>query len=185
MDFETEPWPSISQQAKGAHSCAAMHNPAAAQGSGMRLLRGPASSLSALPHTMCLIAAPPLLLPGPLPGPARKPPLLSVHDAMARFNLGWPGQQAKGLAWPTSPLSQRLSRGSPGADIVLRLLTLDPAARATTEELLRHPWMAASGAAPESPLGSVVITRMRRFAGMNKLKKVGGQGSGWTGGPAG
>lgn len=58
------------------------------------------------------------------------------------------------------------------ADIVQRLLTRDPSVRPTAEELLCHPWLAKHGVAPEKPLDSLVITRMRRFAAMNKLKKV-------------
>lgn len=57
-------------------------------------------------------------------------------------------------------------------DIVLRLLTKDPTARANTEELLRHPWLVKHGVASDKPLDSLVIERMKKFAGMTKLKKA-------------
>lgn len=55
---------------------------------------------------------------------------------------------------------------------MLRLLTKDPTARANTEELLRHPWLVKHGVASDKPLDSLVIERMKKFAGMTKLKKV-------------
>lgn len=36
----------------------------------------------------------------------------------------------------------------------------------------QHEWLKAQGAAPDTPLDNVVISRMRRFAAMNKLKKA-------------
>jgi hypothetical protein len=58
------------------------------------------------------------------------------------------------------------------ADLVLRLLTKDPTKRATTDQLLMHPWLVKHGVASEKPLDPLVITRMKTFARMNRLKKV-------------
>jgi calcium-dependent protein kinase len=82
-------------------------------------------------------------------------------------------------------------------DLVTSMLDLNPAARPTTDQMLKHPWLQEHGVAPgmsnvnctASPaqsymlltlcllaadklLDSVVIRRMKDFAGMNKLRKV-------------
>ncbi|KAK9810447.1 hypothetical protein WJX72_010861 [[Myrmecia] bisecta] len=57
-------------------------------------------------------------------------------------------------------------------DCVRKLLTRDPAKRPTAHDILQHPWLQQQGAAPDRPLDSVVITRMRKFAAMGKLKKA-------------
>ena len=59
------------------------------------------------------------------------------------------------------------------ADLVLRMLTKDPAARTKTDQMLKHPWLVRHGVASEKPLPPLVITRMKKFAGLNRLKKVG------------
>ena len=63
-------------------------------------------------------------------------------------------------------------------DLVTRILTPDPEYRPTAEALLQHPWLREHGVAPDRPLDSVVIQRMKNFARMTKLKKVGC----WVGG---
>ena len=52
---------------------------------------------------------------------------------------------------------------------VLRLQ--DPHARFTADQILHHPWMRENGTASDQPLDNVILSRMRAFAGMNKLKK--------------
>ena len=47
----------------------------------------------------------------------------------------------------------------------------DPKKRATADAILQHSWMRENGTASERPLDNVILTRMRGFAGMNKLKK--------------
>ncbi len=47
----------------------------------------------------------------------------------------------------------------------------DPRKRATADAILQHSWMRENGTASERPLDNVILTRMRGFAGMNKLKK--------------
>jgi calcium-dependent protein kinase len=56
-------------------------------------------------------------------------------------------------------------------DCVRRMLTQDPKARATADAVLQHEWMRENGTARDTPLDNVVLTRLRGFAGMNKLKK--------------
>lgn len=47
----------------------------------------------------------------------------------------------------------------------------DPKKRATADEILRHSWMKENGTASDKPLDNVILTRMRGFMNMNKLKK--------------
>lgn len=56
--------------------------------------------------------------------------------------------------------------------MVTGLLQQDPAKRLTTQQLLTHEWFKKMNVATETPLDNVVLTRMRQFAQMNKLKKM-------------
>lgn len=47
----------------------------------------------------------------------------------------------------------------------------DPRKRATADTILQHNWMRENGTASDKPLDNVILSRMRHFAGMNKLKK--------------
>jgi calcium-dependent protein kinase len=44
--------------------------------------------------------------------------------------------------------------------------------RATCADILRHPWLKQEGHGMDKPLDNVVLTRMKNFAAMNKLKKT-------------
>lgn len=35
-----------------------------------------------------------------------------------------------------------------------------------------HPWVQVDGAAPDMPLDSAVLSRLKQFSAMNKLKKI-------------
>ena len=35
-----------------------------------------------------------------------------------------------------------------------------------------HPWIQEDGLAPDKPLDSAVLTRLKQFSAMNKLKKM-------------
>lgn len=37
---------------------------------------------------------------------------------------------------------------------------------------LEHPWVQVDGVAPDKPLDSAVLSRMKQFTAMNKLKKM-------------
>ena len=37
---------------------------------------------------------------------------------------------------------------------------------------LQHPWLKQQGAAPDKPIDNIVISRMRKFAAMNKMKQA-------------
>ena len=50
-------------------------------------------------------------------------------------------------------------------------LTHLPSPTKKKKQILRHEWMKENGTASSEPIDNVVLTRMRGFAGMNKLRK--------------
>ncbi|XP_043723908.1 calcium-dependent protein kinase 20-like [Telopea speciosissima] len=57
-------------------------------------------------------------------------------------------------------------------DLVRKMLVRDPKKRLTAHEVLCHPWVQVDGVAPDMPLDSAVLTRLKQFSAMNKLKKM-------------
>ncbi|CAD6226687.1 unnamed protein product [Miscanthus lutarioriparius] len=57
-------------------------------------------------------------------------------------------------------------------DLVRKMLNRDPRKRLTAHEALCHPWVCIDGVAPDKPLDSAVLTRLKQFSAMNKLKKM-------------
>ncbi|GMJ09494.1 calmodulin-domain protein kinase cdpk isoform 2 [Hibiscus trionum] len=57
-------------------------------------------------------------------------------------------------------------------DLVKKMLVRDVKKRITAHEVLRHPWVQVDGVAPDKPLDSVVLSRLKQFSAMNKLKKM-------------
>ncbi|KAK8590250.1 hypothetical protein V6N13_089011 [Hibiscus sabdariffa] len=57
-------------------------------------------------------------------------------------------------------------------DLVRRMLVKDPKKRLTVYEVLCHPWVQEDGIAPDKPLDSAVLSRLKQFSAMNKLKKI-------------
>ncbi|KAL0398764.1 UNVERIFIED_CONTAM: Calcium-dependent protein kinase [Sesamum radiatum] len=55
-------------------------------------------------------------------------------------------------------------------DLVRKMLTKDPKRRITSAEVLEHPWI--KGQASDKPIDSAVLSRMKQFRAMNKLKKL-------------
>ena len=56
-------------------------------------------------------------------------------------------------------------------ECVRSLLNRDPARRPTAKQILHCSWLQQQHL-PDKPIDSVVITRMRHFAAMNKFKKA-------------
>ncbi|KAK6932309.1 EF-hand domain [Dillenia turbinata] len=63
------------------------------------------------------------------------------------------------------------SISSSAKDLVRRMLTQDPKKRITAAQVLEHPWI-KNGEAPDRPMDSAVLSRMKQFRAMNKLKKL-------------
>ncbi|XP_040991547.1 calcium-dependent protein kinase 1-like [Juglans microcarpa x Juglans regia] len=57
-------------------------------------------------------------------------------------------------------------------DLVTKMLVRDPRRRLTAHEVLCHPWVQVDGVAPDKPLDSAVLSRLKQFSAMNKLKKM-------------
>ncbi|KAH6834105.1 calcium-dependent protein kinase 2 [Perilla frutescens var. hirtella] len=57
-------------------------------------------------------------------------------------------------------------------DLVRKMLERDPKQRISAHEVLCHPWIVDDTVAPDKPLGSAVLLRLKQFSAMNKLKKM-------------
>ncbi|KAJ4868539.1 Calcium-dependent protein kinase 5 [Raphanus sativus] len=57
-------------------------------------------------------------------------------------------------------------------DLIRRMVSSKPAERLTAHEVLRHPWICENGVAPDRPLDPAVLSRIKQFSAMNKLKKM-------------
>lgn len=57
-------------------------------------------------------------------------------------------------------------------DLVRKMLVRDPKKRLTAHEVLCHPWVQVDGVAPDKPLDSAVLSRLKQFSAMDKLKKM-------------
>ncbi|KMT11597.1 hypothetical protein BVRB_5g109120 [Beta vulgaris subsp. vulgaris] len=66
--------------------------------------------------------------------------------------------------WPS------ISNGA--KDLVKKMLVRDPKKRLTAHQVLCHPWVQVDGEAPDRPLDSAVLSRLKQFSAMNKLKKI-------------
>ncbi|CAL1375203.1 unnamed protein product [Linum trigynum] len=64
------------------------------------------------------------------------------------------------------------SISSSGKDLVKKMLRADPKERLSAVEVLNHPWMREDGDASDKPIDIAVLSRMKQFRAMNKLKKV-------------
>ncbi|KAJ6330605.1 hypothetical protein OIU76_009241 [Salix suchowensis] len=57
-------------------------------------------------------------------------------------------------------------------DLVRKMLVREPKRRLTAQEVLCHPWVQMEGVAPDRPLDPAVLSRLKQFSAMNKLKKI-------------
>ncbi|TKY60684.1 Calcium-dependent protein kinase 3 [Spatholobus suberectus] len=82
-----------------------------------------------------------------------------IFDAILRGHIDFASDP-----WP--------SVSSSAKDLVKKMLRPDPKDRLSAVEVLNHPWMRVDGDASDKPLDIAVLTRMKQFRAMNKLKKV-------------
>ncbi|XP_065852385.1 calcium-dependent protein kinase 26 [Euphorbia lathyris] len=59
-----------------------------------------------------------------------------------------------------------------GKDLIRRMLCSRPAERLTAHQVLCHPWICENGVAPDRALDTAVLSRLKQFSAMNKLKKM-------------
>ncbi|KAG0475719.1 hypothetical protein HPP92_015405 [Vanilla planifolia] len=64
------------------------------------------------------------------------------------------------------------SISSSAKDLVRKMLTPDPKKRINSTQVLKHPWLREGGEASDKPIDSAVLSRMKQFRAMNKLKKL-------------
>ncbi|KAL8162434.1 hypothetical protein V2J09_013923 [Rumex salicifolius] len=57
-------------------------------------------------------------------------------------------------------------------DLIHKMLDRDPRTRFTAHQVLCHPWIVDDTVAPDKPLDSAVLSRLKQFSAMNKLKKM-------------
>ncbi|XP_060212326.1 calcium-dependent protein kinase SK5-like [Lycium barbarum] len=57
-------------------------------------------------------------------------------------------------------------------DLLRKILDRNPKRRLTAHEVLCHPWIVDDSMTPDKPLDSAVLSRLKQFSAMNKLKKM-------------
>ncbi|KAJ6897334.1 glutamate receptor 3.2 isoform X1 [Populus alba x Populus x berolinensis] len=57
-------------------------------------------------------------------------------------------------------------------DLIQKMLCSSPSERLTAHEVLCHPWICENGVAPDRALDPAVLSRLKQFSAMNKLKKM-------------
>ncbi|CAA2980099.1 calcium-dependent kinase 26 [Olea europaea subsp. europaea] len=57
-------------------------------------------------------------------------------------------------------------------DLIRKMLCMHPSERLTAHEVLCHPWICENGVAPDRTLDPAVLSRLKQFSAMNKLKKM-------------
>ncbi|GKV32283.1 hypothetical protein SLEP1_g40897 [Rubroshorea leprosula] len=57
-------------------------------------------------------------------------------------------------------------------DLMQKMLERDPRKRISAHEVLCHPWIVDDSVALDKPLDSAVLSRLKKFSAMNKLKKM-------------
>lgn len=82
-----------------------------------------------------------------------------IFDAVLKGDLDF-----ESAPWPTISRSAK--------DLVRKMLTQDPKKRITAAQVLEHPWIREDGEASDKPIDSAVLSRMKQFRAMNKLKKL-------------
>lgn len=66
--------------------------------------------------------------------------------------------------WPS------ISNGA--KDLIRKMLMRDPKNRITAAQVLEDPWIRVGGEASDKPIGNAVLSRMKQFRAMNKLKQM-------------
>ncbi|XP_006657762.1 calcium-dependent protein kinase 19 isoform X2 [Oryza brachyantha] len=81
-----------------------------------------------------------------------------IFDAILQGEIDFESQP-----WPSISESAK--------DLVRKMLTQDPKRRISSAQVLQHPWL-REGEASDKPIDSAVLSRMKQFRAMNKLKKM-------------
>ncbi|KAG7573761.1 Protein kinase domain [Arabidopsis suecica] len=57
-------------------------------------------------------------------------------------------------------------------DLIRKMLERNPKQRLTAQQVLCHPWIRDEGTAPDTPLDTTVLSRLKKFSATDKLKKM-------------
>ncbi|CAM8899398.1 unnamed protein product [Rhodiola kirilowii] len=57
-------------------------------------------------------------------------------------------------------------------DLITKMLCMKSSQRLTAHQVLCHPWICENGVAPDRSLDPAVLSRLKNFSAMNKLKKM-------------
>jgi len=76
----------------------------------------------------------------------------------------------KGVYDITSPPWDKISASA--KDLIKKLLVVNPRQRLTAQQALLHPWLKEGGDAPDTIIDDTVLSRLKNFTGMNRLKKM-------------
>ncbi|KAL2512588.1 Calcium-dependent protein kinase 6 [Abeliophyllum distichum] len=57
-------------------------------------------------------------------------------------------------------------------NLIRKMLCMQPSERLAAHEVLCHPWISENGVAPDRALDPAVLSRLKQFSAMNKLKKM-------------
>lgn len=82
-----------------------------------------------------------------------------IFDAVLRGHIDFDSDP-----WPRISTSAK--------DLVRKMLRQDVKQRLTAREVLNHPWVKVDGDAPDVPMDPAVLTRLKQFSAMNKMKKL-------------
>ncbi|VFQ63187.1 unnamed protein product [Cuscuta campestris] len=64
------------------------------------------------------------------------------------------------------------SISSDAKDLITKMLCMEPKKRITAAQALEHPWLKEDGKATDLPMDSAVLSRMKKFRAMNKMKQL-------------
>ncbi|KAL5212068.1 hypothetical protein ABZP36_022915 [Zizania latifolia] len=82
-----------------------------------------------------------------------------IFDTVLRGSLDFESEP-----WPSISDSAK--------DLIRRMLRSPPSERLTAHQVLCHPWVCEDGVAPDRPLAPAVLSRLKQFSAMNRLKKM-------------
>ncbi|KAH0706638.1 hypothetical protein KY285_011141 [Solanum tuberosum] len=82
-----------------------------------------------------------------------------IFDAILKEDIDFESQP-----WPSITSSAK--------DLVRKMLNKDPKQRISAAQVLEHPWLKVGGVASDKPLDNAVLSRMKQFRAMNKLKRL-------------
>ncbi|XP_078448473.1 calcium-dependent protein kinase 26-like [Wolffia australiana] len=82
-----------------------------------------------------------------------------IFDAILKGNIDFESNP-----WPVISDSAK--------DLIRKMLCPRPSERLAAHEVLSHPWICENGVAPDRALDPAILSRLKQFSAMNRLKKM-------------